>query len=39
MTMDVFGYKESEFIEGVDPICGATHFLDWASDADICLFV
>jgi len=39
MTMDVFGYKESEFIEGVQPVCGATAFLDWAADADISLLV
>jgi peroxiredoxin family protein len=39
MTMDVFGYSEKEFIDGVEPVCGATHFLDWAADADISLFV
>jgi len=39
MTMDVFGIKEDEFIEGIDPVCGATHFLSWAADADITLFV
>jgi peroxiredoxin family protein len=39
MTMDVFGYKPTDFIDGVQPVCGATHFLDYASDADISLFV
>jgi peroxiredoxin family protein len=38
MTMDVFGFKEDSFIDGVDPVCGATHFLTWAADADIALF-
>ncbi len=37
MTMDVFGYKESEFIEGCQPVCGATYYLSWASDADVTL--
>ncbi|MEX1156985.1 MAG: DsrE/DsrF/DrsH-like family protein [Chloroflexota bacterium] len=39
MTMDVFGFSEGEFIEGIEPVCGATHFLDWAADADVSLFV
>jgi peroxiredoxin family protein len=39
MTMDVFGFSESEFIKGIDPVCGATAFLDWAADADVTLFV
>jgi len=39
MTMDVFGFAEGEFIDGIDPVCGATAFLDWASDADVTLFV
>ena len=39
MTMDVFGFAEGEFIDGIDPICGATHFLSWAADADVSLFV
>jgi peroxiredoxin family protein len=39
MTMDVFGYKESEFIEGTEPVCGATAFLSWAVDAEVTLFV
>ena len=38
MTMDVFGFPESSFIDGIEPVCGATHFLSWAVDADIALF-
>lgn len=38
MTMDVFGFAEESFIEGTEPVCGATHFLSWAADADIALF-
>ena len=39
MTMDVFGFAEGEFIDGIDPVCGATSFLDWAADADVTLLV
>jgi peroxiredoxin family protein len=39
MTMDVFGFSEGEFIEGIEPVCGATSFLAWAADADVSLFV
>jgi peroxiredoxin family protein len=39
MTMDVFGFSEGEFIDGIDPVCGATSFLDWAADADVTLLV
>ena len=38
MTMDVFGFKKDDFIEGVD-IGGAATFLEFAVDADIQLFV
>jgi peroxiredoxin family protein len=37
MTMDVFGFSEGEFIDGIEPVCGATAFLDWAADADVSL--
>lgn len=37
MTMSVFGYKETDFMEGCEDICGAAAFLSWASDADITL--
>src|SRR3970040_239721 len=39
MTMDVFGFSKDGFIDGIDPVCGATHFLDWAADADVSLFI
>jgi peroxiredoxin family protein len=39
MTMDVFGYKESEFIDGVQPVCGAAAYLSWAADADVSLMI
>ena len=39
MTMDVFGFPADSFIDGIDPVCGATHFLSWAADADISLFI
>ncbi|MGD2123532.1 MAG: DsrE/DsrF/DrsH-like family protein [Gemmatimonadota bacterium] len=38
MTMKMFDFKDSDFIEGVE-IGGAATFLDFASDADIQLFV
>ena len=38
MTMDVFGFKKDDFIDGVD-IGGAATFLEFAADADIQLFV
>ncbi|MGB8344654.1 MAG: DsrE/DsrF/DrsH-like family protein [Ktedonobacteraceae bacterium] len=39
MTMDVFGYKSEDFIDGVEQVCGATHFIDYAKDADVSLFI
>ena len=38
MTMDVFGFSQSDFINGVD-IGGAATFLEFAMDADIQLFI
>ena len=38
MTMDVFGFDKEEFIDGVD-VGGAATFLEFASEADIQLFV
>ncbi len=38
MTMDVFGFKAEQFVRGVD-IGGAATFLEFASEADITLFV
>lgn len=39
MTMDVFGYKATDFMEGTAEVCGATHFVGYAKDADVSLFV
>ena len=39
MTLEVFGYKPEDFIEGVQEICGATHFIGYAKDADVSLFI
>ena len=39
MTMDVFGYKANDFMEGTAEVCGATHFVGYAKDADVSLFV
>jgi peroxiredoxin family protein len=39
MTMDVFGFQESEFIDGAKPVCGAAAYLTWAADADVTLFI
>ena len=38
MTMEVFGFDKSEFIEGVD-YGGAASFLEYAADANISLFI
>jgi peroxiredoxin family protein len=38
MTMEVFGFDKSEFIEGVD-YGGAATFLEYAADANISLFI
>jgi peroxiredoxin family protein len=38
MTMDVFGFDRSDFIDEVD-IGGAATFLEFAADADIQLFI
>ena len=39
MTMEVFGFKSDEFIQAAEAPCGAATFIDWAQDADICLFL
>jgi peroxiredoxin family protein len=39
MTIEVFGYKDGDFIKEAEPPCGAATFIDWAQDADICLFI
>ncbi len=38
MTMDVFGFKAEDFIEGTE-IGGAATFLEFAADADVSLFI
>ena len=38
MTMDVFGFEEKDFIDGIS-YAGAAAFLDFAMDADIQLFM
>ncbi len=39
MTVDVFGFDQSEFIPEVTDYVGATYFLPVAKDSDICLFI
>ncbi len=39
MTLEVFGYKQDDFIDGVQPVCGAAHFIGYAQDADVSLFI
>jgi peroxiredoxin family protein len=39
MTMEVFGFKEGQFIKEAEAPCGAATFIDWAQDADISLFI
>lgn len=38
MTLDVLGIKKEEILEGLE-FAGAGHFLDYAADADITLFI
>ena len=39
MTVDVFGFDNSEFIPGVTDFVGATSFLPVARKSDVCLFI
>jgi len=39
MTVEVFGYGHDDFIEGVEPLCGAAHFIEYAADADVSIYV
>jgi len=39
MTVEVFGYSADDFIDGVDPLCGAAHVIDYAADADVSMYV
>ena len=38
MTMDVFGFKREDFIDGCE-IGGAATFLEYAADSDVSLFI
>ena len=38
MTMDLFGFKRDEFIDGIE-IGGAATFFDFAGEADVSLFI
>jgi peroxiredoxin family protein len=39
MTMDLYGLRKEDFIDGLQPSMGAASFLDMAVDADITLFI
>lgn len=39
MTMDLYGLKSSDFIDGLQPTLGAASFIDMACKADIQLFI
>jgi peroxiredoxin family protein len=39
MTMDLYGLKKDDFIEGLETPLGAASFIDLAADADITLFI
>ena len=38
MTVDLFGFEHSDFIDGID-YGGAAMFLEFAGDSDICLYI
>ncbi len=38
MTVDLFGFGPSDFIEGIDFV-GAASFFDFAGESDICLYI
>jgi peroxiredoxin family protein len=38
MTMDLMGVKAEELIDGVE-VCGAATFLEYASEADVSMFI
>jgi peroxiredoxin family protein len=39
MTVEVFGYKQADFIPQAEQACGAAAFIRFASEADISLFI
>ena len=38
MTVDLFGFEHSDFIDGIE-YAGAASFFDFAGDSDICLYI
>jgi peroxiredoxin family protein len=38
MTVELFGFDHSDFIDGMDYV-GAASFFEFAGDTDICLFI
>jgi peroxiredoxin family protein len=38
MTVDLFGFEKSDFIDGIE-FGGASTFLEFAGQADVCLFI
>jgi peroxiredoxin family protein len=39
MTVDLFGFNRSDFIDEVSDFCGASTFLPMAQTADVSLFI
>lgn len=39
MTVEVFGYKQEDFVPQAEPACGAAAFIRYASEADVSLFI
>ncbi|MCL4309769.1 MAG: DsrE/DsrF/DrsH-like family protein [Actinomycetota bacterium] len=39
LTLDMMGIKPEDLIEGIDASVGAAHFIDYAADADMSLFI
>jgi peroxiredoxin family protein len=39
MTMDLYGLKKDDFIDGLEPPLGAASFIDMAAESDITLFI
>lgn len=39
MTMDLYGLKTEDFIDGLQPTLGAASFIDMAAKADITMFI
>ncbi len=39
MTVELFGFEHTDFIDGVCDYCGAASFLPMAQEADVTLFI